>query len=212
MERRLRGRGRGNGRLETRHLSLMRNEVIGRRRSDFANRFHCSETSFLESIGTFDEIFSRLYVARSMLFLILVLIRTTGVLLILLSTMGWDSTAAALILVFWGIPVLFVVFTLGFVERFSDRYGTYVTSIGSVIPLVLFSGGNNGDPKFFSTFAWAAIWWSALWIASGLLLKWAMPTRKPGAPSDPLVRRQPAQREIDDDQRAIEHNADRAGQ
>jgi hypothetical protein len=147
-----------------------------------------------------------------MLFLLLVLVRTTGVLLILLSKVGWDSMAVALALVFWGPPVLFVVFTLGFLERFSDRYGTYVTSLGSVIPLVLFSGGDNGDPKFFSTFGWAAVWWSVLWIASGLLLKWVMPASRRPAPSDPLVRRQPAQREIDDDQRAIEHNADRARQ
>jgi hypothetical protein len=108
--------------------------------------------------------------ARFVIFFLLNLSRTIGVRVILMSMIGWDTMAVAVVVVFWGIPVLFVTFTLGFFEVLLGRYGTYVTSLGSVIPLILFHGG-HGDPTFFSVFSRLAIWLSIMWIASGLLVK-----------------------------------------
>jgi hypothetical protein len=109
---------------------------------------------------------------RSVLFLMLCLVRTIGAVAILILKVGTDPFSVAVILFFWGIPLLFVIFSLGFVEQFSSRCGTYVTSLASFAPFLsdLLSGRSH---SFFEI----GIAWCILWIVTGLLAKTLMPPR-----------------------------------
>jgi hypothetical protein len=105
-------------------------------------------------------------------FLLLVVARTICVLLIFLAVMGWDPMVASLLLFFWTLPVFIVVFALGVIEIVLGKYGTFVTSLGSLIPLVLFrSDGNGAGSWVFDIYTPLAMYWSIMWIASGLLLR-----------------------------------------
>ena len=110
--------------------------------------------------------------APFVLFLMLCLVRTIGAIAILILKVGTDPFSVAIILFFWGIPLLFVIFSLGFVEQFSSRYGTYVTSLASFAPFLsdLLSGQSH---SFFEI----GIAWCILWIATGLLAKTLTPPR-----------------------------------
>jgi hypothetical protein len=106
-----------------------------------------------------------------MFFVLRFIVRTVGYLLIVTWFMGGDPLAASFVIFFWTAPIAIVVLVFGLFEKISDKYGTYMTSLVSFVPLAIELSANGWSVMTLNIFGKSAILSIILWVSSGLLIR-----------------------------------------